>query len=115
MQKYNGYENGPILRSIRKQKKLTVDEVCEITGISTSTLNQIEQGGRNLSMRMLFILMEVYEVDANTMLNISPISNDESIDEKMNGLSQKQRDYFRKTFLFMLDQAEQFAWEKCYD
>ena len=44
MQKYNGCKNGPILRSIRQNKNLTVDKVCEIAGISTSTLNQIEQG-----------------------------------------------------------------------
>lgn len=111
MLKYNGYENGPILRGIRKQKNLTVDKVCEITGISTSTLNQIEQGGRNLSMRTLFVLMEAYEVDANTMLNIPSINNEESIDKKLNDLSHTQRDYLRKSFLFMLEQAERFAEE----
>lgn len=109
MLKYNGCENGPVLRSIRKQKKLTVDKVCEITGISTSTLNQIEQGGRNLSMRTLFILMEAYEVDANTMLNIPPNNSEDSIDKKLDCLSKTQRDYFRKSFLFMLEHAEQFA------
>ena len=109
MLKYNGYENGPILRSIRKKKKLTVDKVCEITGISTSTLNQIEQGGRNLSMKTLFVLMEVYQVDANTILNICPAEKKDSIDKRLDALSKAQRDYLKKSFFFMLEQAMQSA------
>ena len=107
MQKYNGCQNGPVLRNIRKAKNLTVDRVCEIAGISTSTLNQLEQGGRNLSMRTMFVLMEVYQVDANTILNISPSDKEDSIDKRLNSLSQAQRDYLRKSFLFMLEQAAQ--------
>lgn len=109
MQRYNGCENGPILRSLRKEKNLTVDKVCEIAGISTSTLNQIEQGGRNLSMRTLFVLMEVYQVDANTILNICPSDREDSIDKRLESLSQTQRDYLKKSFLFMLEQATQSA------
>jgi len=109
MQRYNGCENGPILRNLRKKKNLTVDKVCEIAGISTSTLNQIEQGGRNLSMRTLFVLMEVYQVDANTILNICPSDREDSIDKRLESLSQTQRDYLKKSFLFMLEQATQSA------
>lgn len=109
MQKYNGCKNGPILRRIRQNKNLTVDKVCEIAGISTSTLNQIEQGGRNLSMKTLFVLMEVYQVDANTILNISPAEKEDSIDKRLNELSKAQRDYLKKSFLFMLEQAMQSA------
>lgn len=106
---YDGCTNGPLLRDIRKQRNLTIDKVCEITGISASTLKQIEQGGRNLSMRTLYILMEVYEVDANTMLSIRTRRNQASIDERLKQLPVKQREYFTKTFLYMLDQAEKVA------
>lgn len=104
-QKYNGYENGPVLRSIRKEKNLTVNKVCEITGISESTLKQLEQGGRNLSMRTLYVLMEAYEVDANTILSITPRKKPISIDERLSLLSKEQRDFFTRTFLFMLENA----------
>ena len=104
-QKYNGYENGPVLRSIRKEKKLTVNKVCELTGISESTLKQLEQGGRNLSMRTLYVLMEAYEVDANTILSITPRKKSISIDERLSYLSKEQRDFFTRTFLFMLENA----------
>lgn len=109
MQHYNGCENGPVLRTLRKNKNLTIDKVCELTGISASTLSQLEQGGRNLSMRILYILMEVYEVDANTMLSLEPVKNPVSIDAKLNKLSQKQREYFTNSFLFMLEQAERIS------
>lgn len=39
-----GYEIGPILREIRKDKRLTVEDVADSAGISVSTLSQLEQG-----------------------------------------------------------------------
>ena len=102
---YNGYNVGPVLRELRKDKGLTIDKVCEMTGISTSTLSQLEQGGRNLSMRNLYVLMDVYDVDANTILAVTSSKNEDSIDERLSRLSQKQRDYFVGSFLFMLDRA----------
>ena len=53
MRQYEGYEIGPILREIRKDKRLTVEDVADTAGISVSTLSQLEQGGRNLSIRSL--------------------------------------------------------------
>lgn len=62
--KYEGYKIGPVIRDIRKDKGLLIEEVAAKTGISVSTLGQVEQGGRNLSMKNLYMLMEVYETDA---------------------------------------------------
>lgn len=105
MMQYNGYDVGPVLRELRKSRGLTIEKVCEITGISTSTLSQLEQGGRNLSMRNLYVLMDVYDVDANTILAVKSSKNKDSIDERLNRLSQKQRDYFVSSFLFMLNRV----------
>ena len=68
--KYEGYKIGPVIRDIRKDKGLLIEEVAAKTGISVSTLGQVEQGGRNLSMKNLYMLMEVYETDANSLLAI---------------------------------------------
>lgn len=106
--KYNGYEVGPVLRNIRKNRNLTVDKVSELAGISTSAINQIEQGGRNLSMKNLFLLMEVYQVDANTLLGIEPHKDMVSIDQRLKGFSEEKREYFLGSFLFMLENAAQF-------
>ena len=69
--KYNGYEIGPNLRQIRKDRKLSVYQVSESTGLSNSSINQIEQGSRGLSMNALYLLSpedrlsdNVYHYDA---------------------------------------------------
>lgn len=80
--KYDGYQIGPAIRQIRKDRCLTVDQVSELTGLSNSSINQIEQGGRNLSMKTLFLFMSVFDCDANTVLNIKSESQINTIDEK---------------------------------
>lgn len=44
--KYEGYKYkiGPVIRDIRKDKGLLIEEVAAKTGISVSTLGQVEQG-----------------------------------------------------------------------
>jgi len=103
MQQYDGYRIGPVIREIRQAKRMTVDKVSELTGLSNSSINQIEQGGRNLSMRSLFLLMEVYECDANTVLDIKTSSAELSIDGRLKKLPREQREYLLKTFSFMIE------------
>ena len=100
---YDGCKVGPVLRRLRKERKMTVDYVSEVTGLSTSTINQLEQGGRNLSMKSLYILMDAYQVDANTVLE--PKVSEHPIDDFLNKLSQEKKEYFTKSFLYMLEQA----------
>lgn len=54
--KYEGYKIGQVIRDIRKDKGLLIEEVAAKTGISVSTLGQVEQGGRNLSMKICICL-----------------------------------------------------------
>ena len=68
--KYDGYVVGPILRKLREDRGYSLTRLSEVTGLSVSTLIQMEQGGRNLSMKSLYVLMELYKVDANTILGI---------------------------------------------
>lgn len=84
MKQYEAIMIGPVLREIRKGKGLTVEDVADTIGVSVSTLSQIEQGGRNLSMRNLYALMDVYETDANTLLDLDSVSD--SIDSKLKRL-----------------------------
>ena len=56
--KYEGYKIGPVIRDIRKDKGLLIEEVAAKTGISVSTLGQVEQGGRNLSMKTFDFMIE---------------------------------------------------------
>lgn len=107
--KYDGYTVGPVLRNLREDRGITVEGLSTITGISTSAIKQIEQGGRNLSMKNLYILMEAYEVDANTILSVPVSEKTNSIDQRLGQLPQKQRDYFTKSFIFMLEHVDQVA------
>lgn len=93
--KYEGYKIGPVIRNVRKSKGLLLDEVATKTGISVSTLGQVEQGGRNLSMKNLYMLMDVYETDANTLLAIETTSD--SLDSKIRELPVDKQEYLRKT------------------
>ena len=68
---YDGNVVGPRLRELRKNRKMTLDEVSELTGLSISTLKQLEQGGRRLSIGSLYLFMDAYQCDANTLLNIA--------------------------------------------
>ena len=80
-----------------------IEEVAAKTGISVSTLGQVEQGGRNLSMKNLYMLMEVYETDANTLLAIE--CTPDSLDSRLKRLPADKQDYLKKTFDFMIEQA----------
>lgn len=104
--KYEGYMVGPAIRKLRLANGLSILQASNLTGMSTSSLNQIEQGGRNLSMKALFQFMNAYGVDANTVLDISKNLDDaDSIDARLASLPEKQRTYFISTFTLMLDNA----------
>lgn len=107
MMKYEGYKIGPVIRDVRKNKGLLLDEVAMRTGISVSTLGQVEQGGRNLSMKNLYMLMEVYETDANTLLAIQ--TTPDSLDSKLRRLPADKQVYLKNTFNYMIEQALQSA------
>lgn len=105
--KYEGYKIGPVIRDVRKNKGLLLDEVAMRTGISVSTLGQVEQGGRNLSMKNLYMLMEVYETDANTLLAIE--TTPDSLDSKLRSLPADKQVYLKNTFNYMIEQALETA------
>ena len=108
--KYEGYMVGPVIRKLRTERGLSVLQASNLTGMSTSSINQIEQGGRNLSMKALFIFMDAYGVDANTVLGIKVKRNSEaSIDSKLEAMPAKQQEYFRNTFMYMLDSADRMT------
>ncbi len=104
--KYQGYIVGPIIRKLRKDRRITVDFLSGMTGLSTSSINQIEQGGRNLSMSSLFLLMDAFDCDANTILHIEK-KTEGTIELRLRKLNPERREYLTRTFDFMLEQAEQ--------
>lgn len=101
--KYERYKVGPVIRDIRRKKGLLLEDVAARMGISVSTLGQVEQGGRNLSMKNLYMLMEIYGTDANTILAID--NTPDTVDVRLKKLPADKQDYLKKTFDFMIEQA----------
>ena len=108
---YEGYRVGPALRSLRKKKKISVFEASEMTGLSTNTINKIEQGSRRMSMSTLYLFMTAYEADANTLLDLSGGAGgaEEGIDRKLSLLPTQTQDYLRTTFEVMIAQAQKLG------
>ena len=104
---YDGFVVGPGIRALRKKSTYTLEALSEKTGISVSNIKRIEQGNRNLSMRNLYALMDVYETDANTLLDLDSVSD--SIDSKLKRLPEEKRRFLVKSFEFMLEEALQSA------
>ena len=108
---YEGYRVGPALRSLRKKNKISVFEASEMTGLSTNTINKIEQGSRRMSMSTLYLFMTAYEADANTLLDLSGGAGGvaEGIDRKLSLLPMHTQDYLRTTFEVMIAQAQKLG------
>lgn len=103
--KYQGYVVGETVRKLRHASHYTVDDVAELTGISVSSLNKLECGSRRLTMTTMYRLMDTYNCDANTILNIGVSENLDSIDSQLKRLPVDKREYLEKAFLFMIRQA----------
>ena len=101
--KYDGVAVGAILRTLRKNKGVTFEEMSDETGISVSSLKQYENGGRRLSIRSTYVLIDYLGVDANTILNVPKAGAVISIDEKLMQLDKQKREYLQQMFLTMLD------------
>lgn len=113
MMKYDGYILGPKIRQLRLDRHYTFEQVSELTGLSVSSIQQIEQGGRNLSMKSLYLFMDAYQCDANALLNLnvesSTVSGKNSIDKLIETLPESQRNFLSQTFLYMIEQAKQLV------
>lgn len=103
--KYEGWKIGPRIQRFRKDKNMTAEELSEQLGVSTSHISQIEQGCRKMSVDLMYRMMEVFHVDANTLLAIPDVESDGSdisIDEELFALPREQQQYFKHIFLQMM-------------
>ena len=109
--RYDGNVVGPRLRELRKSKKMTLDKASEMTGLSISTLKQLEQGGRRLSIASMYLLMDAYQCDANTLLNVLPDGGMSALDLELEKLptdkKEKCRDVFGQVIKMILESGGQ--------
>lgn len=63
------------LSSLRKQRKLTQQEVASRLNIAQSTLSQYERGDRRIDDELLRIFCDFYQTSADEILNIQQKNN----------------------------------------
>ncbi len=103
--KYEGWKIGQRIKRLRKERNMTAEVLSIELGVSTSHISQIEQGCRKMSVDLLYRLMEVLSVDANTLLAVSECGNvgvEISVDEELTELPKEQQVYFKSIFLQMI-------------
>ena len=61
-------EVGPRLRALRTQRGITLAELAEATGVSTSTLSRLENGQRRASLELLLPLAAAYRVPLDDLV-----------------------------------------------
>ncbi len=103
--KYDGYQVGIVIKSLRIQRNLTKEALAAELGISVSTI-KYENGERALSITNLFKIIDYFKVDANTILNVAEGKKENSIDSRLELMDYSRKAYFQKIFNEMLDNAE---------
>ncbi len=66
---------GPRLRSVRKQRGVTLTDLAERTGISKSTLSRLENGQRRPSLELLLPLAEAYRVPLDDLVGAPEVGD----------------------------------------
>lgn len=98
---YDGLTVGQNVRIMREQNHWTIEQLSEAVDKSVSHIVQMELGSRKMSLDLLFSLMTVFNVDANSILGVS--NNEElSIDKALNKLNEPQKQYLTNIFMDMI-------------
>ncbi|RVW05905.1 helix-turn-helix domain-containing protein [Rhodococcus xishaensis] len=66
---------GPRLKEIRRQRRATLAQVSEATGISVSTLSRLESGGRRPTLELLLRLARAHQLPLDELVG-APVTGD---------------------------------------
>lgn len=69
---------GPRLRAIRKQRRVTLSQIAELTGMSVSTLSRVESGQRRATLEVLLPLARAYRMPLDNLIG-APATGDPRI------------------------------------
>jgi len=103
--KYDTLAVGTAIRTLRERKKKSIIDFSLEIDTSASHLNQLELGNRQMSIQMLFKLMNGLGVDANTILAVhqeTGLVDDVSIDEMLRLMPAEKQRYFIGIFKQMM-------------
>jgi transcriptional regulator with XRE-family HTH domain len=63
---------GPRLRTLRRQREITLADLSEQTGVSVSTLSRLESGDRKPTLELLLPLARAYGVTLDELVDAPP-------------------------------------------
>ena len=63
---------GPRLRTLRRQREITLADLSEQTGVSMSTLSRLESGDRKPTLELLLPLARAYGVTLDELVDAPP-------------------------------------------
>ncbi|AOS63615.1 helix-turn-helix domain-containing protein [Actinoalloteichus hymeniacidonis] len=66
---------GPRLRSLRRSRGITLAELSESTGISTSTLSRLESGQRRPTLELLLLLARAHRTTLDELAHFAKIED----------------------------------------
>ena len=64
------FQIGNRLRELRENIHATQQELAEALEVSRSYYSRLEEGRRGMTLKTLYRLVDYYDTDANTILNI---------------------------------------------
>lgn len=104
---YNSLLVGERLRNLRKSHYLTQMELAEQLDISFIHYSQIEQGRHRISINLLFRIMTLFQIDANSILGIRTTKEKEllfsKIEKVLNDLQPQEKKQVYSTCEILLD------------
>lgn len=106
---YDSWCVGDAIRSLRKNQHLTQVEMAEMLDVSVIHYSQIEQGRHKMSIDLLYKMMTVFAVDANTILGIRHKeldSGNDTLDDicrRINTFEPMQQNYLLSVFHMLME------------
>jgi transcriptional regulator with XRE-family HTH domain len=66
---------GGRLRALRHERRATLDEISELSGISPSTLSRLESGQRKYTLDLLLPLAAAYDIPLDQLVGAPPLGD----------------------------------------
>ncbi|MGL4739710.1 MAG: helix-turn-helix domain-containing protein [Sarcina sp.] len=105
-------EIGMILRSIRTEKKINLEELSKKTGISRLTLAKIEKGAANPTLNIMWKICIALEIEFSQLVNMS---EEISISRSNKSLGvEDEKNSFRIELMFKENQVKSAEFYRVY-